>query len=70
VHAADSLNFVYLKAGSGTVRREVRLGMFNEDEATVEKGLDHDDQIYISLPPDTAGLPFEPLEAETVTAKN
>ena len=70
VHTADSLNYVYLRSGTGAVRREVRLGTFNEDEATVEAGLDPNDQIYISLPADTSGLAFEPLEAETVTAEN
>ncbi len=59
VHSADSLNFVFVRTAGGIIRREVRLGLFNENEAVVEEGLDVLDQIYLSVPGDTTGMPLE-----------
>ena len=62
IHARDSLNYVYVRSGSGVARQQVRLGLFNENEAIIEEGLDPNDQIYLSTPPDTVGLPWRRLE--------
>ena len=69
IHAQDSLTYVFLRQGSGALRQEVRLGLLNENEAIVEAGLDPDDRLYLSLPPDTSGVPFRMLEpAETLAS--
>lgn len=63
IHTADSLNYVFVRTGRGVVRREVRLGLFNENEAVVEDGLETLDQIYLSVPADTAGMPLQRIPA-------
>lgn len=62
IHTADSVQFVYKKQGGSTVRQEVRLGLFNENEAIVEAGLDQDDEVFMSLPPDPSNVPLRRLE--------
>lgn len=64
IHAADSMNFVFVRSGGGTVRQQVRLGAINENEAIVESGLPLDAQIYLSMPADTSALPMRRLEDE------
>ncbi len=61
IHTRDSLNYVFLRQGRGIIRQEVRLGLLNESDAIVEAGLSPESQIYLSIPPDTSGLSFEPL---------
>lgn len=61
IHAQDSLTYVFARRGGRTLRQEVRLGLLNENEAIVEAGLTADDRLYLSLPPDTVGMPFERL---------
>ncbi|QDH81385.1 HlyD family efflux transporter periplasmic adaptor subunit [Echinicola soli] len=43
----DSINYVYLNNG---VKQEVKLGMSNYDEATIELGLEEGDKVYLSIP--------------------
>lgn len=62
VHAADSVNYVYVHKGGGAVRQEVRLGLLNENNAVVDAGLSPDVQVYLSTPADTAGIAFNRLQ--------
>jgi hypothetical protein len=65
VHASDSLTFVYLKDGTRAVRREVRLGLLNENEVVVEEGLTAEDRILLSPPNDGPELPLASIVSET-----
>ncbi|HMB93552.1 MAG TPA: hypothetical protein VKP65_22050, partial [Rhodothermales bacterium] len=69
IHTQDSLTFVYTRRGGRTMRQEINLGLMNENEAIVEAGLEEDDRLYLSLPADTSGLPWQRLEQpETLAA--
>lgn len=69
VHGIDSLSFVFKKAGLSPVLQQVELGIMNENEVIVHRGLNKDDQIYLSLPSDTARVAKIYLEEE-ITSKN
>lgn len=60
IHTQDSLTYVFVDRGQ-PVRQEVRLGLFNENEAVVEAGLTPKDDLFLSMPPDTQGVRFERL---------
>jgi hypothetical protein len=47
VHAEDSLSFVYTKKGKKQI---IVTGEMNENNIIVEKGLEKDDEIYLSIP--------------------
>lgn len=64
VHGLDSLNFVYKKSGLSPVLQQVELGIMNENEVIVHRGLDKNDQIYLSLPSDTTNVQKVFLEDE------
>lgn len=64
IYAQDSLSYVYLRKGGGPLRQEIRLGMLNENNATVAAGLEPDDLIYLSAPVDTVGIAFNRLQPE------
>lgn len=64
VHSADSLSVVFTKDGGRVVRREVRLGLMNENEVVVEAGLSPDDEIYLSTPAKPEEARLEPLPAD------
>jgi hypothetical protein len=69
IHTQDSLTFVYTRRGGSTMRQEIVLGLMNENEAIVEAGLTNDDRLYLSVPADTTGLPWERLQPpETLAA--
>lgn len=68
IHAADSINYVYKKAGAGIVRQQVEIGMINENEAEVKRGISIDDQLYLSTPADTTGIRF--IRLDEVVADN
>ena len=69
IHTQDSLTFVYTRRGGRTMRQEINIGLMNENEAIIEAGLDVDDRLYLSLPADTTGLPWQRLEQpETLAA--
>ncbi|MCB0720506.1 MAG: efflux RND transporter periplasmic adaptor subunit [Bacteroidetes bacterium] len=48
IHPSDSLSYVFVRRGGKTIRKEVRLGLFGEDEAIVEAGLTEKDRILLS----------------------
>ena len=68
IHTADSLNFVYVKRGSSVERREIKLGLMNENEAIVEAGVTSDDQLYLSIPENGDDAPLTPLKPENAAA--
>lgn len=42
------LTYVIVKDGSSFIKKEIKLGMMNENEVIIEKGLDKDDKILLS----------------------
>ena len=68
LHARDSLTFAFVSRDGSVGRQEVLLGLMNENEAIVEDGLLEDDRLYLSVPSDTSGLPWWPLESRQEVA--
>ena len=62
LHARDSLTFAFVDRDGRVGRQEVALGLMNENEAIIESGLLEDDRLYLSVPSDTSGVPWWPLE--------
>lgn len=69
IHAQDSASFVFVKSGLSPVMQQVQLGLINENEAVVQRGVSLDDQLYLSLPADTSGIKKVYLQEE-ITSKN
>ncbi|GAB5519548.1 MAG: hypothetical protein RhofKO_17990 [Rhodothermales bacterium] len=68
IHVQDSLRYVFKRDGRGTVRQEILLGQINENEAVIEAGLSESDELYLSVPTDTTGLPFRRLGTDETVA--
>lgn len=64
IHVQDSTSFVFKKDGLYPVMQQVELGLMNENEVIVHRGLSMDDIIYLSVPADTAGIERLFLEEE------
>lgn len=56
IHAEDSLTFVYRREGLDVVLQEVKIGLVNENEVIIERGLNDKDELYLSVPSDTSGI--------------
>lgn len=67
IHVRDSTSFVFKQSGLSTVMQQVDLGLMNENEVVVQRGLSLDDVIYLSVPNDTAGIDRIYLE-EAITS--
>jgi multidrug efflux pump subunit AcrA (membrane-fusion protein) len=70
IHTADSLTFVFTERGGNLGRQQVTLGLMNENQAIVENGVTPNDRLYLSMPADTTGLPFWPIEEPRELARN
>ncbi len=68
IHVQDSSSYVFKKSGLSTVLQEVELGLMNENEVIVHRGLNMEDIIYLSVPEDTAGVE-KLLLSESLTSK-
>jgi biotin carboxyl carrier protein len=65
LHAqGDSITYVFARAGTGARRQEVEVGLLNENRAVVNRGVTPDDELYLSVPPDTSGLALQRLPAQ------
>ncbi|HKK24028.1 MAG TPA: efflux RND transporter periplasmic adaptor subunit [Gracilimonas sp.] len=67
IHVQDSTSFVFRQSGLSAVMQEVDLGLMNENEVVVHRGLTMDDVVYLSVPEDTAGIDRVYLE-EAITS--
>jgi multidrug efflux pump subunit AcrA (membrane-fusion protein) len=56
VHAYDNDHFVFKRDGIQTVMQQIIMGSANDNDVVILEGLTLDDQVLISMPPDTAGL--------------
>ncbi|MEM6841745.1 MAG: efflux RND transporter periplasmic adaptor subunit [Bacteroidota bacterium] len=58
----DSLTYVFKKTGLSTVRQEVHLGPKGNDIAVVARGLEEDDEVFLSIPGNADDKPIAYLE--------
>lgn len=56
LHADSGRTFVYKQEGSSLIKQEVKVGMTNDNEATIEIGISRTDKLYLSLPPEKSLL--------------
>ncbi len=61
---SDSVSYVYKEKDGRIVRQEVITGISNSDEIIIEHGLAEGEKVYLSLPPNGANAPFEPIAAD------
>ena len=69
IHAQDSLSFVFLKDGLGAKMQQVELGLINENEAVIHRGISMDDRLFLSMPEDTSGISKSYLQ-DDITSNN
>ena len=60
--------FVYMENGGGLVKRQVELGLQNENEVIISKGLDTEDEVYLTVPENADELKLIKLK-ENITEK-
>lgn len=61
LHTIDSMNYVFIKDGSKLTRQEVEASLMNENDVVIERGIDRENKIMISIPSDTTGLAWKRL---------
>ena len=52
LHPEGTQTFVYKREGSSLIKQQVDIGVTNENEATIERGITEKDNIYLSAPPE------------------
>jgi hypothetical protein len=57
----DSITYVYIKDGASFIRQQVALGSENDNHVIVKQGLKLEDEIMLSVPAKTEGLPMKRL---------
>jgi len=57
----EGVSFVYKQAGSGAIKQEVEVGIFNDDEVVITRGLEDDDRVLLTSPPDRERLTIQRL---------
>ncbi len=65
VHTEGNMTFVYKKNGGSVVKQEVALGLLNDNAAVVQRGIDEEDEILLTIPPEPEKLDTIHLEAES-----
>ncbi len=50
IHSSNDTTFVYKSVNGSPVKQIVKLGLVNDNEAIIKKGLKKDDEIYLSVP--------------------
>ena len=66
VFESDSTDVVYMQTGLGMVRQQVILGALNENDVVIREGVAAGDRLLLSMPSDTTGIPFNPLDEEVL----
>ncbi len=64
VHNTDSLTYVFTEEKGRLIKKEVSLGLLNENQVIIESGLTTDDWVYLSMPDDTEDLPLVSLSGD------
>lgn len=58
----DSLTYVFKRSGGSIVKQQVRLGAENENYVIVEKGVEMEDEIFLTKPQDHESIEFKRLQ--------
>ena len=53
--------FVYRREGAGVTKQQVETGLSNDDEIVIAKGLERDDRVLLTPPPDADKLELKAL---------
>ena len=61
VTSEGGIPYVYKKSGANVVKQEVELGMLNDNEVVVQRGVDVNDRVLLSPPADRDKLKLERL---------
>ena len=61
LHSNDSITYVFKSGGFSTVKKEVRVGLTNENEAVIEQGLEEGEEVLLSVPDNGETLKLIPL---------
>ena len=69
IHPEGSRSFVYCGSNGHIIRREVLLGMMNENDVIVEKGLPENTLVYLSQPDSKEGIPTDSLPPQPAKKK-
>jgi multidrug efflux pump subunit AcrA (membrane-fusion protein) len=62
IHTSDSVSFVFVKDGFKNIKKQVTLGLINDSEAIITKGLVEGDKVYLSKPEDADDLAIQMLK--------
>jgi RND family efflux transporter MFP subunit len=61
LNSEGGVSFVYKQAGGGAVKQEVEVGIFNDEEVVITRGLEDDDRVLLTSPPDRDRLVIQRL---------
>jgi RND family efflux transporter MFP subunit len=61
VTSEGGIPFVYKKTGTSVVKQEVELGMLNDNEVVIQRGVDANDRVLLSAPPEKEKIKLERL---------
>jgi RND family efflux transporter MFP subunit len=65
VSSEGGIPLVYRQAGGRVTKQEIETGAMNEDEVVVVRGLEEDDRVLLTPPPDRDRLPLARLPGST-----
>jgi len=60
-HDGDSLTYTFVKDGLSFVKREIKIGQTNENNAVIKQGLAKGEMVYLSIPEEKEKLKVEKL---------
>ncbi len=64
LHGNDTTNFVFLKDGFSAVKQEVVPGISSENEVIVKKGLEPNEEVYLTVPEKSESLNWQTLKVK------
>ena len=56
INTYNDLDIVYKREGASPVMQQIVMGLMNENDVVILEGVDLTDQLYLSVPVDTAGI--------------
>ena len=66
INSDNGVPFVYRESGGSAVKQEVVTGAMNDDEVIIVRGLEEDDRVFLSPPPDPDALKLVRLPGSPV----
>jgi hypothetical protein len=65
LNSQDGVPFVYRQQGARIRKQEVTTGDMNDDAVVILQGLDADDKVYLTAPPEAAKMELERIPGST-----